>query len=159
MKTIILSVSFGLIGGIAGSYFMMRLTPNSAPVSTVSKSSTSVSAENFMLVDKSGKLRAQLAMSREGSPALFLMDTNGAARVVLGIYPPAENELPFLVLNDAKGSAAGIFRLVGANEFPYLVLKHGGSDRAILGLTSAPQESAFFLNIKPGERQVVFGKE
>jgi hypothetical protein len=90
-----------------------------------------VTAEEFRLVNASGKTTAQLATSGEGSPCLFLFDKDGHARAEIGCYGDG---MPFVVLNDPKGQATGIFRNAGSQESPVLVLKAQGRDRMIVGL-------------------------
>ena len=78
-----------------------------------------ISARRIRLIDASGRARAELAMSPDGGPGIFFYDTNGRNRLVLGLYPPAESEYPFVVLNDTQQQAAGILRLYGGRETPW----------------------------------------
>jgi len=147
----------GLVGGLLGSLLMGRfIAPALAqPRAAVSDS---VAARRIMLVDAAGVTRAELAMSADGGPGLFFYDTRGRNRLVLGLYAPAENEYPFVVLNDTSRRAAGIFRLFGAHDAPVLVLKHDGADRSIYGLNAATLEP-FQVNIaQDGRRSAVFGQ-
>ena len=158
------SLLSGIIGGVIGSVFTALFSgSHPSPITNVPaqgvQRSRVVAAEDFELVDKEGRLRAQLAMGREGGPALFIMDSKGVARVVLGVYPPGEGELPFLVLNDSDQNAAGLFRLVGSEQSPFVILKHKGADKSIFGLSQATGESAFLYHNNDGQHQVVFGKE
>ena len=59
-----------------------------------------VEAEEFVLRDTNGKMRATLAMSPEG-PGLVLFDSNGTARAML----EAVREGPRLTLHDANGQS------------------------------------------------------
>ena len=96
-------------------------------------------------------------MSPDGGPGIFFYDTRGRNRLVLGLYSPAESEYPFVVLNDSRQLAAGIFRLFGGQETPVVVLKHQGTDRSIFGLTPNSTEP-FLVNYSSDRTQTaVFG--
>ena len=148
----------GFAGGILGAYVLGHtqtalVTRASAAVATQEL----VSASRIRLLDSNGKARAELAMSADGGPALFFYDTHGRNRLVLGLYSPAESEYPFVVLNDTKELAAGIFRLFGAHETPVVVLKNKGQDRSIYGLNFGSTEP-FLVNITTdGKKSAVFG--
>jgi hypothetical protein len=117
-----------------------------------------VSASRIHLVDAAGRTRAELAMSPDGGPALFFFDTRGRNRLVLGLYSPAESESPFVVLNDSRQLAAGIFRLFGGQETPVVVLKNKGTDRSIFGLNPSSTEP-FLVNYSADRKQTaVFGR-
>ena len=117
-----------------------------------------VTASRFRLVDAGGKVRAELALSRDGGPGLFFFDTAGRNRLVLGLYAPAESENPFVVLNDTQQRAAGIFRLYGGHETPVVVLKNQGRDRSIYGLNAGSTEPFITNFANDGKRIDVFGK-
>lgn len=154
----------GFVGGLLGAYVLGHLDrwgspPMVAPPSAATtRQQDVVSARRIRLLDPSGKARAELAMSQGGSPGLFFYDTKGRNRLVVGLYPPAENEYPLLVLNDSQELAAGIFRLFGGHETPVLVLKHKGQDRSIYGLN--PNSTDPFLTNYAGDqkRTDIFGK-
>lgn len=96
-------------------------------------------------------------MSADGGPGLFFYDSRGRNRLVLGLYSPAENEYPFVVLNSSEQLAAGIFRLYGGHETPVLVLKNKGADRSIYGLNPASIDP-FLVNYHgDGSRTSLFG--
>jgi hypothetical protein len=122
----------GFIGGVIGAYALGHL--GSVLPQAAAATQDVVSASRIRLLDASGHARAELAMSPDGAPGLFFYDTHGRNRLVLGIYSPAENEYPFVVLNDTHQLAAGIFRLFGPQETPVVVLKNKGADRSIFGL-------------------------
>jgi hypothetical protein len=122
----------GFIGGIIGAYALGHL--DSVTPQVAAATPDVVSASRIRLLDASGHTRAELAMAPDGAPGLFFYDTHGRNRLVLGIYSPAENEYPFVVLNDTHQLAAGIFRLFGPQETPVVVLKNKGADRSIFGL-------------------------
>jgi hypothetical protein len=146
-------IFFGFLGGLLACALWSWIQKGKHAVSeTASKAERTVDvqnaavvkAEEFQLLDREGNLRAQLAMAREGGPGLFFYDSQRRLRLVLGVYPPGEGDLPFVVLNDSDQNAAGLFRLVGNHQVPYVIFKKGGRDRGILGLTGAASDRVFF---------------
>jgi hypothetical protein len=159
-KTFFTGVVGGLIGGFVGAYFFIQLDrsrnmPLPAVVST--RSQDVVSASNIRLMDASGRMRAELAMSGDGGPALFFFDSAGRNRMVLGLYSPAEGEAPSVVLNDAQQRAAGIFRLFGARDTPVVVLKNQGRDRSVFGLNPTSTDPFLANYSGDGTKSDVFG--
>lgn len=154
------AVCCGALGGILGAYtwnHLEHLGDGIAPAAAAAKAGTAVSGERIQLVDSKGRTRAELAMSPDGAPGLFFYDTSGRNRLVLGLYGPAEGELPFVVLNDPQQRAAGIFRLYGSHETPVVVLKNDGRDRSIYGL-NANSTDPFLVNLSSdGKKVSVFG--
>jgi len=145
----------GFLGGLVGAAMLGHFATagNSPPPRQPSVDATAV-----RLVGAHGKVRAELAMSPEGGPALFFFDTQGRNRLVLGLYAASEKEAPFVVLNDPAQRAAGIFRLFGPNDTPVVVLKHAGVDRSIYGLEPRSLEP-FLVNYGgDGRKDAVFGK-
>jgi hypothetical protein len=116
-----------------------------------------VVARRIDLVDDSGRVRAQLAVSSDGGTGLFFFDSAGRNRLVLGTYSKAENEYPTIVLNDSQQHAAGIFRLFGGKETPVVVLKHNGQDRSIYGLNPASTEPFLVRYSNNGAKDRTFG--
>ena len=154
-------IAGGVLGGVLGALVLAHLdgwVPVLSPASAATTPQQNiVSASRIQLVDVRGKLRAELAMSGDGGPALFFYDSAGRNRLVLGLYSPAEGEYPFVVLNDTQQHAAGIFRLFGAHETPVVVLKNGGRDRSIYGLNPSSTEP-FLVNFGgDGKKSNVFG--
>jgi hypothetical protein len=154
-KSYVVGALSGFIGGIIGAYALGHLgavTPQAAAATP-----DVVSASRIRLLDATGRTRAELAMAPDGAPGLFFYDTHGKNRLVLGIYSPAENEYPFVVLNDTHQLAAGIFRLFGPQETPVVVLKNKGADRSIFGLN--PNSTDPFLVNYSADRSktAVFG--
>lgn len=130
---LLLSFFIGLLGGVCGSLLFSQNSTTYA----VSASSDTVRARDIQLVGANGKLLAQLAVSSEGSPALFFFDRNGRNRLNLGVYGDGD---PFMVLNDPQEMAAGIFRLVSDEHMPYLIFKHDGRERSIFGINQRQNE-------------------
>jgi hypothetical protein len=154
-KSYVVGALSGFIGGIIGAYALGHLGSVTPQASAATPDV--VSASRIRLLDASGRARAELAMAPDGAPGLFFYDTHGRNRLVLGIYSPAENEYPFVVLNDTHQLAAGIFRLFGPQETPVVVLKNKGADRSILGLN--PNSTDPFLVNYSADRSktAVFG--
>jgi hypothetical protein len=157
-KCFFAGVAAGLIGGVLGAYLVIHLDLSRLmSAASAAAAPEVVSAGRIRLVDASGKLRAELAMSADGGPALFFFDTAGRNRMVLGLYSPAEGEAPSVVLNDVRQRAAGIFRLFGAHDTPVVVLKSEGRDRSIYGLNSTSMDP-FLVNYSgDGRKSDVFG--
>jgi hypothetical protein len=145
----------GLLGALVAAHAGRATVSLPAPPAAVQDV---VSASRIHLVDAAGRTRAELAMSPDGGPALFFFDTRGRNRLVLGLYSPAESEYPFVVLNDSRQLAAGIFRLFGGEETPVVVLKNKGTDRSIFGLNPSSTEP-FLVNYSADRKQTaVFGR-
>ena len=160
-KTFFAGILAGLIGGIAGAFLLVHLHQGPALVSPASaagaRSQEVVTANRIQLVDSSGKVRAELAMSLDGGPALFFYDGGGKNRMVLGLYSAAEGEAPSVVLNDPEQHAAGIFRLYGPHDTPVVVLKNQGRDRSIYGLNASSTEPFLSNYSGDGKKINVFG--
>ncbi len=162
-KTCLAGVVSGFLGGLLGAYVLGRAQfgsspePRAASPLPVAQREDTLSVHRLRLLDEAGKPRAELALSQEGGPGLFFYDTEGRNRLVLGLYAPAENEYPFLVLNDTQRHAAGIFRLFGQYETPVVVLKNKGQDRSILGLNPNSIEPFLTTFGNDGKKTDVFG--
>jgi hypothetical protein len=148
----------GFVGGMLGAYVLVNGERVTLLVQAKPTAAQEViSASRIRLLDATGRARAELAISADGGPGLFFFDTRGRNRLVLGLYSPAESEYPFVVLNDSRQLAAGIFRLFGAQETPVVVLKNKGADRSIFGLNPASTEP-FLVNYSvDGKKTAVFG--
>jgi hypothetical protein len=160
-KTFIAGILAGAIGGLVGAYLLTQLDRNHAGASTAlaaAAPASVVAAARIQLVDSSGKVRAELAMSQDGGPALFFFDSAARNRMVLGLYSAAEGEAPSVVLNDAQQRAAGIFRLYGTGDTPVVVLKNQGRDRSIYGLNANSTEPFLTNYAGDGKQSDVFGK-
>jgi hypothetical protein len=159
-KTFFAGVAGGLIGGLLGAYLFMHLGPGpnrSATAVATTRRQDVVSAGRIQLVDAGGRMRAELAISGDGGPALFFFDTAGRNRMVLGLYSAAEGEAPSVVLNDAQQRAAGIFRLFGPRDTPVVVLKNQGRDRSIFGLNPNSTDPFLVNYAGDGTKSGVFG--
>lgn len=150
----------GLVGGIVGGVLVShRGAQNSQPLRSVQSAAAagSITAHRFLLTDAAGKTRADLTITPEGATALFFYDSQGKTRLTVGLYSPAESELPFVVLNDSNQSAAGIFRLFGGTEAPVVVLKNKGRDRSVYGLNAGTLEPFLVNYSSTGTKQALFG--
>jgi hypothetical protein len=148
----------GFVGGLLGAYVLVNgQRATSLPKAEPTAVQDVISASRIRLLDATGRARAELAMSPDGGPGLFFFDSRGRNRLVLGLYSPAESEYPFVVLNDSRQLAAGIFRLFGAQETPVVVLKNKGADRSIFGLNPGSTEP-FLVNYSADRKKTaVFG--
>jgi hypothetical protein len=162
MKINLAGILSGFAGGLIGAYVVAHFDRGDATLVPVATAATIqqdvITAGRIRLVDAGGKVRAELALSRDGGPALFFFDTAGRNRLVLGLYAPAESEFPFVVLNDTQQRAAGIFRLFGGHETPVVVLKNQGRDRSVYGLNAMTTEPFITNFAGDGKRTDVFGK-
>jgi hypothetical protein len=87
-----------IAGGVGGALATLLLT--GAPVIAQEKSDAkTITAQEFRLLDKTGKTRAMLGFSAEGEPYLALLDGNESQRIWLGI-----SSNPGLAIKDHKES-------------------------------------------------------
>jgi hypothetical protein len=158
-RTLLAAVVGGLIGGLAGAelHAPQRGVVHAASA-TPAPTQDVLAASRIELRDASGKVRAELAMSADGGPALFFFDGAGRNRLVVGLYSPAEGEAPSLVLNDPQQHAAGIFRLFGPRDTPVLVLKSQGRDRSVYGLNPSSTDPFLANYASDGAKSDVFGR-
>jgi hypothetical protein len=153
------SLLSGLIGGPLGAHLLTSADRMTAPQRLAAPAPQDVvSARRILLVDATGKVRAEVAMSSDGGPGIFFYDTKGRNRLELGLYSPAESEYPFVVLNDTEHRAAGIFRLFGGRETPVVVLKNRGRDRSIYGLNPNSTEPFLVNHSNDGKKSSLFGE-
>jgi hypothetical protein len=155
----------GVVGGLVGALITAELAVHAPqhgvilqPAAAAARPQEVLAAGRIELRDASGKLRAELAMSADGGPALFFFDSAGRNRLVVGLYSPAENEAPSLVLNDAQQHAAGILRLFGPGDTPVLVLKSQGRDRSVYGLNPNSTDPFLANYASDGMKSNVFGR-
>ena len=158
-KTFFAGVVAGLLGGIVGAFLVIHLdgSRTTSAFAATAHPQNVLSASRIQLTDAGGKVRAELATSGDGGPALFFYDSAGRNRLVLGLYSPAEGEAPSVVLNDAEQHAAGIFRLYGARDTPVVVLKSKGRDRSVYGLNPTSTDPFLANYAGDGKKSDVFG--
>ena len=140
------------IGVILGYYFI-RNNPLSISPSAAVASNKSMFAENFTLKDSKGKKRIQFGTSSEGSPAVWFYDNSGKSRLNVGLYGDGNS---FMVLNDQNELAVQIFRTVGPENLPVLVMKSNGRDRIIMGINGS-KEPFLVTYDKNGVQKSIFG--
>ena len=161
-RTLLAGIVGGLVGGLATAELAVHVPQNGiflqSATAAPARPQDVLAATRIELRDASGKLRAELAMSADGGPALFFFDSAGRDRLALGLYSPAENEAPFLVLNDPQQRAAGIFRLFGPRDTPVLVLKSQGRDRSVYGLDPNSTDPFLANYASDGTKSDVFGR-
>ena len=165
-RTLLAGIVGGLVGGLIGALIGAGLAVHAPDRGLVVQTATAAPAHSadvlvagrIELRDASGKLRAELATSADGGPGLFFFDSAGRNRLVMGLYSPAENEAPSLVLNDPQQHAAGIFRLFGPHDTPVLVLKNQGRDRSVYGLNPTTTDPFLANYAGDGAKSDVFGR-
>ncbi|MGZ3650825.1 MAG: hypothetical protein ACXVB9_06170 [Bdellovibrionota bacterium] len=123
------------------------------PASAADGDSSVTRTRQFELVDAKGQRRALIGFSGEGSPAIWFFDESGTPRLNLGIYGDGN---PMIVLNDKNGQAVQIFRSVGGESDPVLVMKADGRDRIVLGLDGKKEPYLATYN-SAGIRHAVLG--
>jgi hypothetical protein len=96
LKTGITLMLLGIFGGVIGGYLIMQMTHKA------------VSAEQFILVDKKGKIHAMLGTTNLGTPSLGIWDKEGKNRLIIGFVGKG---VPGIGLNDAKGTRRADFRI------------------------------------------------
>ena len=113
-----------------------------------------IAAQQVDIVDASNRRIITLGQSAEGSPGIWLFDRNGRARLNLGLYDDGNAAI---VLNDDQERAVEIFRTVGPENNPVLVLKSEGKDRLVMGLTGATHDPFFVIYDANGAKKTLFG--
>ena len=86
-------------------------------VTGAAKPRVRVAAQEFVLVDASGAVRARLDMSKSGTPALLMYHSNGTLALEIGV----SNELPAILQFDRNGRTRVDFGLDPAGN-PSIVL-------------------------------------
>ncbi len=102
-------------------------------------SARTVESDNFILTDEYGRTTAQLTKSGEWTPALFFYDIHWTVRISIGLYGDG---VPGVVLNDEKGNASAIMRLVNNGGEPVVVLKENGQDKYIIDKNGIPNTAS-----------------
>ena len=143
--------AFSALGMILGHQVAERWT---APVAHAGSSPGVVSTREFELVDAEGRRQILMATSAEGTPGIWFFDKGGKARLSLGLYGDGN---AFIVLNDAENRAVQIFRTMGAESAPFLVMKAAGRDRIVLGPSGKGQDPFLVYYDAQGRKQTAFG--
>ncbi len=113
LSVLLATIVSGLAGGAGFSWFFAG-----QPAAAQSSTQAVVSAQEFRLVDASGKLRAILSenpMVARGTPSLVLYDANQKARLAVGTFRTAgepsiqlmdENEMGAIVATRFQGKTS-----------------------------------------------------
>jgi hypothetical protein len=94
---VVLAFLGGLVGGVVSSQLLLG---QPAHAEKKVKSPQAIEAEEFRVVDKDGRKRAQLMLTDLGSPALILRDENELIRLQMQLVPKG---FPVLWFRDANG--------------------------------------------------------
>lgn len=150
----------GFISGFLGALCFTLLTPYlnfSLFDKSSAKTDSVISANRIDLLDSKGKLKAQLGIGNEGSPAMWFFDSNGKSRLNLGVYGDGS---AFIGLQDKNEQMLQLMRSFGPNEAPLHIFKMKGQDQMIMGLNPAGNSTESFLMYYDSSRKRVlnFGK-
>ncbi|MBY0413437.1 MAG: hypothetical protein K2Q18_04700 [Bdellovibrionales bacterium] len=145
LKIILLGFLGALIFHIIDRQYAIGTTRQTNPILTASA---------INLVDNQGRLRGQYAISKEGSPGIWLMDDKGVPRLSMGVYPDGA---AYMGLQDKNGQMILLARSVGSDEAPLLIFKTKGQDSMIMGLNSK-NKTPFLMNYDANHKRThVFG--
>ncbi len=123
----LLTVISGLVGGGLADLLFRGLAARAAQTTAAPKV---IEAQEFRLVDSTGKQRAVLGLSHTGALGLWLYDAAGKGRASLGLLGDGK---PFLSLRDAANKRRVYLSLLDWGE-PFLSLRDDtGQNRAVVG--------------------------
>ncbi|MGH7934646.1 MAG: hypothetical protein ACREQN_16005 [Candidatus Binataceae bacterium] len=134
----------GLAGGALGNRYWGPLSAVAAPTAAKSARAShapkSMTAQEFALVDNSGKTRALLHLNAAGAPVLDLFDTNGKLRAGLGIA----NDGVGLRLTDPQGATRVLLAVSGDGVAALRLYDAQGRPRALLGVDNEGEPALDF---------------
>lgn len=104
-------ILLGIFGGVIGGYLIMQMNHKA------------ISAEQFLLVDKKGRILAMLGTTNLGTPSLGIWDRDGKNRLIIGFV--GEN-VPGIGLNDKSGNRRADFRLAPDGKAGILFFDENG---------------------------------
>lgn len=134
--------------GVAAMVLMGQATPR--------KTAKAIEAEEFILRDGTGKERATMRVSPDGSPSLGLVDKDGKKRVALLL---GADGLPNLWLWDKNGKERAGLELL-ADGLPRLALRDEKERRrAVLGHTELEHTRTGTVEQQPASSLVLFDKD
>lgn len=140
-----LSMLAGFVGGFVSNGVFSYAQAGSSKV---------ISAQNFELVDSTGKVTS-LWTTCENSPCLNFMDANGKTRLQFALY---NDGLPVVGLYNEKFEAKALLRLFGGNQAPVLVMKNNNRDRMIMGLDLSNATEPFLVHFDDAsQKHLEFG--
>lgn len=140
----------GVVGGAGFNWLFTE-----SRVSAQSSSQTVVTAQEFRLVDKDGKLRAILSdsptVSGGGIPSLVLYDANKKARLAIGSFQTIaptvelfdENEMSAIMLNRDKDRSNLILKQSSLKQ-----IGNGGTERKSFAALWLTQNEKYGANIR-----------
>lgn len=111
-KHAVMMVLLGLFAGFIGGYIVTGLFSHKA-----------VKAEQFLLVDKKGKIYAILGVTSLGEPSLGLWDKNGKNRIMIGFL---REGVPGVGLNDENGIRRANLQLAVDGKPALILLDENG---------------------------------
>ena len=111
-KQAVMMVLLGLFAGFIGGYIVTGLFSHKA-----------VKAQQFLLVDKKGKIYAVLGVTNLGEPSLGLWDKNGKNRIILGFL---RDGVPGLGLNDEDGNRRANLQLADNGKSALVLFDENG---------------------------------
>jgi len=141
-----------VLGHWLGSHLEWTATGTTAQAASAA---SVVSTHTLEVVGSDGRRQLVIGTGTEGSPGIWVYDRNGKVRLSLGLY--GDNNAS-LVLNDENEQAVQIFRTVGTQSAPVLVMKAQGRDRIVMGLNGQGQDPFLVLYGADGTKQSVFGR-
>ena len=151
-------IGLSALGMILGHWLAARLTwparPAEAQAGPASWASV-LSTRALEVVGADGRRQIVMGTSGEGSPGIWIFDRNGKVRLSIGLYGDNNSSI---VLNDQNEQAVQIFRTVGPQAAPVLVMKSQGRDRIVMGLDGSSQDPFLVLYGADGVKQSVFGR-
>jgi hypothetical protein len=149
-------IALSAFGMVLGHCLAVQLTwpARAAEAQTGASRASVLSTHTLEVVGADGRRQIVMGTSSEGSPGIWIFDRNGKARLSIGLYGDNNSSI---VLNDQNEQAVQIFRTVGAQAAPVLVMKSQGRDRIVMGLDGASQDPFLVLYGADGAKQSVFG--
>ena len=152
---IVLSALGMIVGHWLAAHLAWPAARAEAQPGPTSRSSV-LSTHTLEVVGADGRRQIVMGTSGEGSPGIWIFDRNGKVRLSIGLY--GDNNAS-VVLNDEREQAVQIFRTVGAQSAPVLVMKSQGRDRIVMGLNGSSQDPFLVLYGADGSKQSVFGHD
>lgn len=155
LSLLLAAIISGLIGGAGFSWFSAE-----QKVSAQTDSPAVITAQEFRLVDKDGKLRAIFSddptVSKGETPSLVFYDRNKKSRLAIGSFKTSVPTIEFLDKNEM-----GAIVLAQADEGSNFVLKHNSIKQNSNG-TETKSAAALWLtkdNNKPGADIIIIDDE